>query len=94
MDIKIPYKKNKDADSAFETIKKRLTVEYFEQFNVKGKIKADTKKKVITASGTGFTFSLTFKEKEAHGELELSLLLRPFKSKIIPVVEKNLKEVL
>lgn len=94
MDIKIPYKKCKDEDSAFKKVKERLTEEYFERFKVKGKVKADAKKKVIVASGTGFTFTLSFKEKEAQGELELSLLLKPFRSKIVPVVEKNLKEVL
>lgn len=94
MDIKVPYKKTKDAADAFGKIKHLFTEEYFERFKVKGKIKADAKKKVITASGTGFTFTLSFKEKEAQGELELSLLLKAFRVAIVPVIEKNLKELL
>lgn len=94
MDVKVPYKKTKDAEDAFSKVKHNLTEEYFERFKVKGKIKADAKKKVIVASGSGFTFTLSFKEKEAQGELELSLLLRAFKAAIIPVIEKNLKALL
>jgi len=94
MDIQIAYKKTKDATDAFGKIKHLLTEEYFERFKVKGKIKADAKKKIILVTGTGFTFTLTFLEKEVQGTLELSLLLRALKKAILPVVEKNLKDLL
>lgn len=90
----VPYKKHKNAKEAYETIKGRLTESYFKRFKIKGEFKYDSKKMTILAKGTGFTFTLQFKEKEAQGDLEVSLLLRPLKSTILSTVESNLKGVL
>ena len=90
----IPYKKHKTAKEAYEAIKSKLTNNYFDRFKIKGEFKYDSKKMLITAAGTGFTFQLKFKDKEAEGDLELSFLLRPLKSTITSTVEKNLKGVL
>lgn len=94
MDVRVSYKKTKNADEAYRKAKQKFDQRYFEQFSVKGSIQTDDHLKKFSASGSGFTFSLCFTEKEAQGTLELSLLLRPMKSSIIGMIEKNLKELL
>lgn len=94
MSTKIDYNKVKDAMAAFETVKQNITPETLEKFKVKAALDYLKDKNQINASGTGFDLSMKFLDNHAEVDLKLSLLLRPFKDKVLGALEKQLRNIL
>ncbi len=62
------------------------------KFNVKANISYDKDSGKIVATGKGFTLSLEFFEKDCKVGLDLSLMLRAFKGKILEGVKSKLEK--
>lgn len=90
MATKIEYKKTESSGEALEKVKAFITPEYLAKFQVDVDLKFDEKTKKAIASGKGFTLSMNFFEKHCDVDLELSLLLRPLKSKIMEKIEHQI----
>ena len=87
----VRYSKVETPDQAFEAAKGQITAQYLEKWNVKADLNYDKAAKRIHAKGKGFDLSLTFKERETLIDIELSLMLRAFKNKIVTTIEEKLK---
>lgn len=87
MALKIDYSKVKGKDVAYGKVKALITPEYIQKFQVKADVDYDDTQKKIIAKGKGFTLTLCFFETHCEADLELSLLLRALKSKILEKIE-------
>ena len=87
MALKIDYKKVNGRDEAYTKVKSVITPEYTQKFQVYADVVYDDEKKVIKSSGKGFTLTLCFFDTYCEADLELSLLLRALKSKIMAKIE-------
>jgi hypothetical protein len=83
---KIDYLTIKGSDAAYAKIKSVITPEYAQKFQVKADVAYDDAKKVIKSTGAGFTLTLSFFDTYCEADLDLSLLLRALKSKILAKV--------
>ena len=92
MASKIEYKKAKSSLDALEKVKAFITPEYLEKFQMDIKLDFNEAKKVATAKGTGFTLTMKFFESYCDVDLDLSLLLRPLKSKILGKIEHQIEK--
>ena len=90
MGLKINYKNVTNKDEAFSKIKSHITPEYIKKFQVKADVTYDEAKKTVKASGSGFTLNLSFHDTYCDIDLELSLLLRALKSKILAKIEDQI----
>lgn len=91
MGLKIDYKNNQNRDEAYLKIKSLITPAYIEKFQVKADVVYDDAKKTVKATGSGFTLTLNFEDTYCDVNLELSLILRALKSKILSKIEDQMK---
>jgi hypothetical protein len=92
MGVKIDYQKVTNKNEAFSKVKSLITPEYIEKFQVKADVSYDENKKIVKATGTGFTLTLSFLETHCDVDLELSLILRALKSKILSKIEAQISK--
>jgi hypothetical protein len=92
MGIKIKYKNVTNSEEAFAKVKSLITPEYIQKFQVKADVMSDDVKKIVTAKGSGFTLSLSFLDTYCEVDLELSLILRALKSKILEKIEAQISK--
>jgi hypothetical protein len=92
MGLKIQYKNVTSCDEAFLKVKSFITPEYIQKFQVKADVNCDDTKKIVKASGSGFTLTLSFFESYCDVDLELSLILRALKSKIMAKIEDQISK--
>lgn len=93
MSDEIAYKKNKDAVSAFQSVKKSITPATLARFQVEAKVDYDEQALKIKAQGKGFELKFDFKDHALALDIELSLLLRPLKGKILTMLKRELESV-
>ncbi len=91
MDAIVKYNQAKDKDDAFARAKAKITPEYVEKFQVKADINYDEAASKMTAKGKGFTLTLDFSEASVGVNLDVSLLLRPLKGKIVDKIKRELE---
>ena len=92
MGLKIDYKNVKNKDEAFLKVKSLITPEYIQKFQVKANVVCDENKKIVTATGSGFTLKLSLNDTNCDVDLELSLILRALKSKILEKIEYQISK--
>ncbi|MBP9679920.1 MAG: polyhydroxyalkanoic acid system family protein [Bacteriovorax sp.] len=90
MGLKIDYKMVNGPKEAYDKVKSLITPEYIQKFQVKADVSCDDTKKIVKASGSGFTLTLQFLESHCDVDLELSLILRALKSKILEKIEHQI----
>lgn len=90
MAIKIDYKTMTGRDAAYEKVKSVITPEYTAKFQVKADVAYDDVKKIIKSTGPGFTLTLCFFDTYCEADLELSIILRALKSKILTKIEDQI----
>ena len=91
MAYSVKYSKSANADEAFDAAKEQITPEYLQKWNVNADISYNKPGKKISAKGKGFELSLNFQETETVLDVSLSLMLKPFKNKIVSTIEEKLK---
>ncbi len=91
MDAQINYKVANDRDEAYQMALKEITPDYVAKFNIPCDISQDDSRKVIEASGKGFTLTINFTESSAQVSLKLSLMLKPFKGKVLEKIQSKLE---
>lgn len=92
MGIKVNYNNVTTPDEAFSKIKSHITPEYIKKFQVKADVTYDEAKKIVKATGSGFTLTLSFFDTYCDVDLELSLLLRALKSKILAKIQDQISK--
>lgn len=92
MEIKVPYSQITDKKQGYEAAKK-LIPEVIAKFGVSAEVNNDDTTSTLKAKGTGFEAKIEFKETEAVVSVDLGFLLKPFKSKIVETIEKQIKKV-
>jgi hypothetical protein len=92
MGLKINYKNITNRDEAFLKIKSLITPEYIQKFQLKAEVTYDHQNKIVKAKGSGFTLILSFLDTHCDIDLELSLLLRALKSKIMTKIEDQISK--
>lgn len=90
MDKKVPYKKASSKEEAYETVKSAITPETIEKFKVNANLDYRDAEKKISAKGKGFDLDIDFLDDGVELELSLSFMLKPFKTKILEGLEKQL----
>lgn len=90
MAIKIDYKTVNGSDAAYEKVKSVITPEYTQKFQVKADVAYDDVKKIIKSTGPGFTLTLCFFESHCEADLDLSIILRALKPKILAKIEDQI----
>lgn len=90
MGHKIEYQKVKNKEDAFLKVKEFITPDYLNKFQMKIDLVFDEKKKKVLASGNGFSLTIDFFDTCVEVNLELSLLLRPLKNKILEKIESQI----
>ncbi|MBC7538329.1 MAG: hypothetical protein H7281_05885 [Bacteriovorax sp.] len=92
MALKIDYKTVNDRDAAYTKVKSVITPEYTQKFQVKADVAYDDVKKIIKSTGAGFTLTLCFFDTYCEADLELSIILRALKSKILTKIEDQISK--
>lgn len=92
MSLKINYNNFTNANDAYAKAKTLITPEYIEKFQVKADINCDDAQKKLSAKGTGFKLDICFLDQHCDVDLDLSFLLKPLKSKILEMVEGQIKK--
>lgn len=92
MQLKVPYSQITDRKQGYEKAK-QLIPEVIQKFGVSADVKNDDANTSMSAKGSGFEARIEFKETEAVVNLDLGFLLKPFKSKILETIEKQIKKV-
>lgn len=91
MDATVNYTQAKDKADAFARAKAKITPEYVAKFQVKADIDYNEAAGVMTAKGKGFTLTLNFGQSSVDVGLDVSLLLRAFKGKIVDKIKRELE---
>ncbi|MGE3610211.1 MAG: polyhydroxyalkanoic acid system family protein [Bacteriovoracaceae bacterium] len=92
MELKVPYSQITDKKQGYDAAKK-LIPEVIAKFGVSADVKTDDGTSTLNAKGNGFSASIEFKDKEAVVNVDLGLLLKPFKGMILETIEKQIKKV-
>jgi uncharacterized protein (DUF1330 family) len=92
MELKVPYVNITDKKKAYDEAKK-LIPQVIEKFGVKAEVHNDDANTSFSAKGSGFEARIKFTDTEAIVNVDLGLLLKPFKGKILETVEKQIKKV-
>jgi hypothetical protein len=92
MALKIDYKTVNGRDAAYTKVKSVITPEYTQKFQVKADVAYDDIKKIIKSTGSGFTLTLCFFDTYCEADLELSIILRALKSKILTKIEDQISK--
>jgi hypothetical protein len=93
MSVKVQYEKLKDPVLAYDAVKGHITPETIAKYNVKAEMEYSPADKKIVAKGTGFNMKMEFKSDHVFIDLDLSFLLKPFRSKILDSVEKQVRRI-
>jgi hypothetical protein len=93
MDLRIPYKNFTDAKSAYQQVQKILKSQGLDGLPLKPELEFDDALKIVYAKGSGFKMRAEFCEEELVIDLELGLLFRAFKDKVLKTIESKLKNV-
>ena len=91
MDLKVNYTHTSNQAEAFQAAREQITPEYIAKWNMKADISYNEPNSII-ADGKGFTLTLNFKEYAVEVSCKLSLMLKPFKGKVLDTVEGKLKK--
>lgn len=91
--MRIDYVKSSNKEEAFKSVKAGITPELLEKFQVKADI-SDNGTDRIDATGKGFDFKVDFLNDHILLDLNLSFMLKPFKSKILGYLEKEVKKII
>ena len=94
MGLKINYTKFSNADEAYTSVKSQITPEYTQKFQVKAEVAYDDDRKIIKSTGPGFTLTLSFFDTYCDADLELSIILRALKTKILAKIEDQVAKIL
>lgn len=92
MELKVPYASITDKKQGYEAAKK-LIPEVVSKFGVKADVVNDDATTTLSAKGSGFEAKIAFNDTEAVVNVDLGFLLKPFKSKILETIEKQIKKV-
>lgn len=92
MELKVPYAQITDKKQGYDQAKK-LIPEVIAKFGVKADVTSDDTAATLRAKGSGFEAKIEFKETEAVVSVDLGMLLKPFKGKILETIEKQIKKV-
>lgn len=92
MDLKIPYVLVKSPKEAFKIVEDYLTKEGLSGIPVKPTFQFMPEKNLIIALGSGFKIRALFEPDFLAVNLELGLLYRAFKGKIMNLLEHQLKK--
>ena len=90
----INYVTAKNAREAFDLVILNVTSEKLKSYGIEAKVEGDKNKECIKADGKGFNFTLEFGQSNCKVNLELSLLLKPFKNKIEEKICAEIKRLL
>jgi hypothetical protein len=88
------YKRVTSAEEAFEAVKHAITPELLSKYKVKPDIRYNESDLSVTAKGKGFELNLFCLEQGIDYRLDLSLVLRPLKGKIMGSIEKKIGQIL
>ena len=94
MDKLINFNIAKNKKEAFLIVKKNLTPKYLSQLKIEVELEYDAKNLEIRACGNGFNLEIKFEESYVSYALDLSLIYRPFKNKIVNALIKQLAQVI
>jgi len=83
MGLKVNYTKATTKDEAFNTMKSFVTPEFMGKLQVKTDFHFDDAQKIAKATGNGFTLVIQFLDSHCDVDLDLSLIFRPLKTKIL-----------
>lgn len=89
---KIDYITVNGRDAAYTKVKAVITPEYTQKFQVKAEVAYDDAKKIIKSTGSGFKLTLSFFETYCEADLDLSIILRALKPKILAKIEDQIKK--
>ena len=84
----ISYNKFQNAEIAYQKISEIITEDYIANFKLNATVDYDDKAFQIKGSGKGFDLTLSFLEEGCEVNLNLSLLLRPLKSKMLSFISE------
>jgi hypothetical protein len=90
----VNYDKSQDKDEAFTNVKGLVTPQLMEKFQVKAQVDYNESDKVITAKGKGFELVCHFNDSACELDLKLSLMLKPFKNKVLEGLSRQVKKVI
>jgi hypothetical protein len=94
MGLKVQYNKVEDPKDAYNLVKKNLDPQEWQAFGIEASITCQDRQRLICAEGSGFKLQIKFQQNEADLDLELSLLLKAFKKKIMQMIEQRLGEII
>lgn len=92
MALKVNYQSVTNADEAYKKVKTVFSQEYLDKLQVKTDVSYDESAKKVIAKGSGFTLTLCFLEKHCDVDLDLSIVFRPLKAKILEKIEDQIKK--
>lgn len=92
MDLSVKYKQLSTAQEAYQEALKQITPEYINKWNLKADVTCDEPSKSMVAKGKGFDLTLKFLESECQVTLNLSFLLKPFKSNVLEQIQRKLEK--
>jgi hypothetical protein len=93
-DLKFDYQHSENPDIAYDAVKESVTPETIEKFKVKADLNYKDGDKEIVAKGSGFELNIKFLDDGAHLTLNLSLIFKAFKPKILESLEKKLSKII
>jgi hypothetical protein len=91
--MEVNYAKSENKTQAFESVKGAITPELMAKFQVKADVNYNENDGVIVASGKGFELTCKFFEDKVSLDLNLSLMLRPFKNKVLDSIKRQVERV-
>ncbi len=90
--MRIDYSKSQSAAEAYNKVKSVISSpEFAEKMQVKADVSYDDNDKKIISKGPGFTLTLSFFESHCEADIDLSIILRALKPKIMAKVEDQIK---
>ncbi len=90
----VVYKNSNSSQEAFEILKREVTEKKLADFKVQANMNYDHENLVVSAKGKGFTFQVSCMKDSCKVTFDFSLLLRPFKTKILSRLEEELSRIL
>ena len=93
MDLTVDYKQMKTKEDAYIAVKNAITADLLARFKVSAQISYNENDKIL-ANGKGFKLTMGFSESEVGVKLDLNLLLRPLRGKILEAIEKQINRVI
>jgi hypothetical protein len=92
MDLKLNYSNVTTKDEAYNAVKKAVTPEMLEKWQVKADISYNDFN--VVAKGKGFELNIDFLDEYCEVKLTLSFLLKPLRKKIMAGIEKQFSRVI